>query len=33
VEELLLGEHDGGLGIGDQHEHVAVQAELVNPII
>ena len=27
VEELLLGEHDGGLGVGDQHEHVAVQAK------
>ena len=33
VEELLLCEHDGGLGIGDEDKHVAVQAELVNPVV
>ena len=33
VEELLLREHDGGLGVGDEDEHVAVQAELVDPLV
>ena len=27
MEELLLGEHDGGLCVGHQYEHVGVQAE------
>jgi hypothetical protein len=33
VKELLLCEHDGWLGIGDQDKHVAVQAELVDPVV
>ena len=33
VEELLLCEHDGGLGIGDEDKNVAVQAELVDPVV
>ena len=27
MEELLLCEHNGGLGVRDQHEHVAVQTK------
>ena len=33
VEELLLRQHDGGLRVGHEHEHVAVQAVPVDPVV
>ena len=33
VEELLLSQHDRGLGVGDQDKDIAVQAELVYPVV
>ena len=33
VEELLLGDHEGGLGVGDEDEDVRVEAELVDPVV
>ena len=33
MEELLLGVHEGGLGVGDEDEDVGVEAELVDPVV
>ena len=33
VEELLLREHDGGLRVGHQDKHIAVQTMFVNPLV